>query len=63
MTTTAARDNQKRHFIFSDGRNIERIVFDLDAFPHVADALNSRPSSYADAGDPIPVETEGGTAA
>lgn len=52
MKKKAAKDNQKRHFIFStssstDGkRDIERIVFDLDAHPHVADALNSRPKSY-----------------
>lgn len=46
MKATAEKDNQKRHFIFSDGRNIERIVYDLDAHPHIADALNSRPTSY-----------------
>lgn len=47
MTKEAAnRDNEKRSFIFGDGRNIERIVIDMDAHPHVADALNSTPSSY-----------------
>lgn len=36
-------DDAKRNFIFSDGRNIERIVVDLDAHPQLVAALNSRP--------------------
>lgn len=36
---------EKRHFIFSDGKNIERIVVDTDAHPHLKKALESRPSS------------------
>jgi hypothetical protein len=58
MTNKQVSDNQKRHFIFSDGRNIERIVLDMDAHPHVADALNSRPSSYGDAGEPVELLVE-----
>lgn len=44
----------KRQFIFSDGRNVERIVFDLDAHPQVAAALNSRPRAQ----EQIPVLTQ-----
>lgn len=33
----------RRHFIFFDGQNHERIVIDTDAHPHVKKALNSRP--------------------
>lgn len=43
-------EEQKRHFIFSDGRNIERIVFDLDAHPHVVEALDSTPHADASEG-------------
>lgn len=47
-------DNKKRHFIFSvrddtasgNQRRIERIVFDLDAHPHVMKALASAPAPY-----------------
>lgn len=52
MKKSIAKDDEKRHFIFSSSsstdanRSIERIVFDLDAHPHVAAALNSRPKSY-----------------
>lgn len=52
MTHNAEKDDQKRHFIFSTSsatdnkRSIERIVYDLDAHPHVCAALNSRPKSY-----------------
>lgn len=63
MTVQKVADNQKRHFIFSDGRNIERIVFDLDAHPAVAEALNSRPSSYGDAGETIELLVEGSESA
>lgn len=35
--------NEKRHFIFSDGKNIERIVVDTDAHPHLKQVLKSRP--------------------
>ena len=46
--------NKKRHFIFSvrddtavgNQRRIERIVYDLDAHPHVMKALASAPAPY-----------------
>jgi len=50
MTRHGTEDNTPRHFIFSDGTNIERVVIDLDALPEVKKALNSRPSAYKDAG-------------
>lgn len=59
MTHQTVQDNQKRHFIFSDGVHIERIVLDMDAHPHVAAALNSRPSSYGDAGAQVELIVEG----
>lgn len=37
--------SDRRHFIFYDGSDHERIVVDTDAHPHVKKALNSRPKS------------------
>ncbi|PPH34152.1 ATP-binding protein [Rathayibacter rathayi] len=48
MTTEQSSDNQPRHFIFSDGRNIERVVIEMNAHPHVKAALDSRPRSYVE---------------
>lgn len=52
LSLRATKDNKPRHFIFRDGRNTERVVIDLDSMPHVKEALNSRPKSYAEAGEP-----------
>lgn len=53
LSMRAGQDNQPRHFIFRDGRNTERIVIDLDSMPNVKEALNSRPKTYAEAGEPV----------
>lgn len=39
---------ERRHFIFFDGTERERVVIDTDAHPHVKQALNSRPKSDAE---------------
>lgn len=62
LSMRAGQDNQPRHFIFYDGRNTERIVIDLDSMPNVKEALNSRPKTYAEAGEPVN-ETENEAAA
>lgn len=48
MTMNQSRDDKPRHFIFQDGRNAERIVIDLESHPHIKEALNSRPRTYAE---------------
>lgn len=53
LSPTSKGDEKPRQFIFSDGRNVERIVIDLEAHPDVKAALDSNPRSYADAPDPF----------